>query len=89
MLYRPKQSRKRDQNLNRIAKRIVRTATEESAEKFPSGLKSEKNPTTVALDRLGGHQWEAGRELKSHPLKGVMRSRVKPLKWDGRKMIYI
>jgi hypothetical protein len=72
-----------------MAKRIVRTTTEESAEKFPSCLKSEKNPAAVALGRLAGLLDGAEPELKSHSLKGLKRLRIKPLRRDGSKVIYI
>lgn len=50
----PKRSRKQDEDINRIAKRIVAETTNEPSEQEPSKDKPEKNPAAVALGRLGG-----------------------------------
>ena len=52
----PNRSRKQDQDINRIAKRIVGEATKEPTEKKEPSKeeKPEKNPAAVALGRLGG-----------------------------------
>ncbi|MEX0999299.1 MAG: hypothetical protein WD000_04995 [Thermodesulfobacteriota bacterium] len=50
----PNRSRKNDNDINLIAKRIVSETTEESTDKETSAKKPEKNPAAVALGRLGG-----------------------------------
>jgi hypothetical protein len=51
-IYMPKRSRKQNEDINRIAKRIVAETTEDNKE--PSKEKSNKNPAAVKLGRLGG-----------------------------------
>ncbi|MGB7292805.1 MAG: hypothetical protein WBD99_11580 [Thermodesulfobacteriota bacterium] len=50
----PKRSRKQNEDINLIAKRLVADATQGSNNKEPSKEKPEKNPAAVALGRLGG-----------------------------------
>lgn len=86
-IYMPKRSRKEDQDINRIAKRIVGEATEDYTEKEPPKKeKSEKNPAAVALGRLGGLKGGKARaeKLSAKRRKEIAKKAAKA-RWKKKK----